>query len=553
MLSCSDLSVQIGKSGPKILDGITAKFPARSLNALVGPSGCGKTTLIKAFLGLIEASGEQKIGTSRSTSQDNRLGFVPQFSVAHENLTVFESLHYTYRLTCSDRGSEQARIERVLELVSLAEHSDKLVSSLSGGQLRRLSLAMELVSEPACLICDEVTSGLDPLSEDQIIALLRKLVEENQKTFLCTIHNLAKLPDFDTITVLYQGSLVFQGSYPELLNWFELDDPLNLYRALAEHPLEIWTQHWSERNKPERMEQKDDMDASPQDIANESPSWSSQLRTLLDRRYKLLWRDKGYLWLLLSLTFGFPCVVVIFALGGLPEIQGLSLEPVGSLAQQLQDDLSYRISAMETATLVTGLIMFQAVLLTLMGSNNGAREIAAERTIYEKERLGGLSPVAYATSKLLFTGSIALFQGLWMGLFVKIVCEFPGPYFAQLGIMALCCIAMTFFCLSLSALLLSAERASLLSVYIVGFQLPLSGVVLALPDAVVWLFRPFINAYWAWAGYFGSMKDFMVYDAYRVSNATWLPEFSTAAAVLLLHCVLSMLLVFYGCFRKQPL
>ena len=281
------------------------------------------------------------------------------------------------------------------------------------------------------------------------------------------------------------------------------------------------------------------------------PSAISQLLSLLHRRYRLLLRDTGYLWLLIALTIGFPCIVVIFAIKGLPQIEGLALERSGSFIQQLQGDLRYQMEAAETATLVTGLVMFQVVLLTLMGANNGSREIAAERRIFEKERLKGLRFWVYGLAKLIFTGSIALVQGLWMALFVKVICQFPGAYLPQLSMMALCCIAMTFVCLGLSAVLSSAERASLLGIYLVGFQLPLSGVVLALPDAVVWLLRPFINAYWSWAGYFGSMKEYQVYDAYRMGELSWLPGPGPGAIALLLHIALGVALVLFGLRRRR--
>jgi len=104
-----------------------------------------------------------------------------------------------------------------------------------------------MVGDPEFLICDEVTSGLDPLSEDQIIALLRSLVEQQGKTFLCTIHNLGKLPDLDHITVLYQGRLVFQGDFAALQAWFGIEDPLKLYHALAGKTLEYWLEKWENR------------------------------------------------------------------------------------------------------------------------------------------------------------------------------------------------------------------------------------------------------------------------------------------------------------------
>lgn len=551
MLESRNLTVKIPNSSEKILKGISATFPASSLNALVGPSGCGKTTLIKAFLGMIESEGE--IGTAQAVQPkaSSEIGFVPQFSVAHENLTVAESLNYAHELSSSEVTTKNERVDNTLQLVGLEQHRAKRVSSLSGGQKRRLGLGLEMVSEPECLICDEVTSGLDPLSEDQILELLRQLVENQKKTFICTIHNLGKLPDFDHITVLYEGHLVFQGSFPALQRWFDLKDPLKLYSVLAAQDVGHWVGRWEE--------QKEDTTSVLTPIKKERsqestvlPSVADQLLTLLHRRFLLFKRDSVYLWLLVTMTFGFPCVVVIFAIKGLPQIETLSLEQAPMLTEQLQNDLRYRIDAAETATLVTGLIMFQTVLLTLMGSNNGAREIAAERNIYEKERLKGLSPVAYSASKLIFTGTLACLQGLWMAAFVKYICQFPGSYLPQLTMMALCCIAMTFLCLGISAVLAGSEKASILSIYIVGFQLPLSGVVLALPDAVVWLFRPFINAYWSWAGYFSSMKHYQVYDAYRMGDVTWLPEVGTAGLVLFLHCLFGVFMVLYGCHVRRP-
>ena len=84
----------------------------------------------------------------------------------------------------------------------------------------------------------------------------------------------------------------------------------------------------------------------------------------------------------------------------------------------------------------------------------------------------------------------------------------------------------------------------------VGFQLPLSGVVLALPDAVVWLLRPWINAYWSWAGYFGPMKDYQVYDAFRMENANWLPSTHLSATILGLHMLLGISMVIAGSRRR---
>jgi len=114
----------------------------------------------------------------------------------------------------------------------MAPHRDKRVSALSGGQLRRLSLGLELTLDPPCMVCDEVTSGLDPHSEDQILAVLRELAEKSGKSFVCIIHNLGKLDQFDWVTVVYQGDVVFQGSPADLLTYFRVPDALRLYEVL---------------------------------------------------------------------------------------------------------------------------------------------------------------------------------------------------------------------------------------------------------------------------------------------------------------------------------
>lgn len=549
MLRCKNMIVRAGGQGPMILRGASAEFLDGGLNAVIGPSGCGKTTLMKAILGILPSEGEAYFGDQKITRSEDlvgHVGFAPQFSIAQSKLTVEESIRFTLQLNVADAAKRKERLENILETIGLAQHREKRVESLSGGQLRRLGLGLEMTLDPQCLVCDEVTSGLDPLSEDQILALLRQLSERDGKTFLCIIHNLAKLELFDRVTVVYEGDVVFQGNNEELCAYFGIPDALHLYDLLNQHELSHWQERWAEAKQalqtppPKRADHP----------TEKRPSMAAQLVTLLSRRMVLFFRDTGYLWLTLAITFGFPCLVVIFALDGLPQIESLALERVDTL-QQMQEEIQIRIEKMETASLVTGLIMFQVILLTLMGSNNGAREIAGERTIYEKERLSGLSVGAYALSKLIFVGVLAALQGAWMTAFVKVICQFPGPWLPQIAVLAGVCVSMTLVCLGFSALFRSAEKASLLSIYLVGFQLPLSGVVLALPSYLIWVCRPFINAYWGWGGYMSSMIDSRIFDAYRDSHSEWITSPWLALTVLGLQGAAGIVMVAVGCSKKQ--
>jgi ABC-type multidrug transport system ATPase subunit len=552
MLACKDLTVEIQPAGTRILDRATAVFQPKGLNAVIGPSGCGKTTLVKAMLGILPSQGEVSYAgepVRQSSDLLGKLSFAPQFSIAHERLTVAEALCYALDLCVRDHGVKAARLDEILGRIGLSEHHDKRVSDLSGGQLRRLGLGLELVGDPQCMVCDEVTSGLDPRSEDQILAVLQRLRDEREKTFICIIHNLAKLNVFDWITVVYQGAVVFQGSLDALNAYFSIPDALHLYDQLNEQPIEHWRASWSAESAEVLTDSIAPLAAV---VAPPTPSPLAQTWTLLKRRARLFKRDRGYWLLTLGITLGFPLLVTIFAWDGIPQLRGLAMDVGGGgTVEQLEANIRYRVDALEMASLVTGLILFQVILLTLMGSNNGAREIAAERQIFEKERFAGLSASAYASSKLIFASLIAVFQGLWMMGFVKQICEFPGASLPQAGVLVLSCVSMTAVCLGFSAIFNSADKASLLSVYLVGFQLPLSGIVLALPDMLVWVCRPFINAYWGWAGYFGSMRATRLYDAYRVDSNEWIPAPGLAACVLLLHFFVGAAMVFWGCQRKR--
>ncbi len=567
MLACRNLTVRPRADGPALVHGATATFPAGGLHALIGPSGCGKTTLLKGILDILPSEGDVLLRGRRLASRQELLrevAFAPQFSIAHGKLTVSEAVACALKLYQKiDDAALIARNAELLQLVGLVERGDTLVEKLSGGQLRRLGLALELTTDPACLLCDEVTSGLDPRSEDQIIAVLRALVEQRGKTVVCVIHNLAKLSQFDTITVVFEGAVVWQGPLASMLEHFAIADALELYDRLSEQSLE----HWQERWTAVAINHADDQvraSSSDDSVLNTPPEWpslgrhhpparpsaESQLVTLLARRWRLLVRDRGYLLLTLAITFGFPCLVVIFALGGLPQMKGLALVNTGGFLETMQARLEYRQNAAETATLVSGLIIFQVILLSLMGSNNGAREIAAERTLYEKERMSGLRPIAYAWSKLIYTALLGAAQGAWMTVFVKVLCEFPGGWGAQLAVLSATGASMSVVCLGLSATLSSADKASLLSIYLVGFQLPLSGVVLALPAALVWAVRPFIATYWGWSGYLTAMTDSRFYDAVTMLDKGWLSPPAIAVAVLGAHLITGASLVFWGCHKK---
>ena len=166
------------RAGPddlRLLTEVSARFPKKHFAAILGPSGCGKSTLLKTIAGLREPTKGQiewdGIDLAEQDMAPHEIGYVPQFSIAHELLTVDECVSGALRLRVAGIHGEELdeRITRVLKGVGLDEIADRRVSLLSGGQKRRLAMAMEMVSSPHLLLCDEVTSGLDPKSEDEIV------------------------------------------------------------------------------------------------------------------------------------------------------------------------------------------------------------------------------------------------------------------------------------------------------------------------------------------------------------------------------------------------
>lgn len=636
MLELKDLSLLI-PSKPQdhvIIGDVALRIPSGHFVAVVGPSGCGKSTLLKLIAGLTEPSFGHVIWEGRDLEEEgdlapHEIGYVPQFSIAYDLLTVAESVETTVRLRLAGLGGagRRALANEILGQVGMTEIADRPVRVLSGGQRRRLALALEIVTSPRLLLCDEVTSGLDPKAEDELVNLLRSLAREGERTVLSVTHSLRHLELYDSVIVLHEGHLTYHGPPDLLTHYFQIGEPSELYPQLALRRSLAWHRSWTKHRKayeticresaektelaasatkaekseaPEKSRESDTglrlvepPPAAPwksrreqarekaQEKAHEgeeeprsgekkeepgeekkalpppggspvrTPGVFSQTVTLLARRWKLFFRDPSALWLQLALIIGFPCLVVIFAPDGLPQIQNLSMTMSDNVVETLKETISFSAQASRAGSLVSGLVMFQVILLTLVASNNGAREIAGERLIFEKEKFGGLSPLAYIASKALYLLVMVVAQACWMALFVKMICRFPGDLGPQLGILLLVNAAMTAVCLAISSFARTAEQASLISIYLVGFQLPLSGAVLALPETLGWITRPFIAAYWGWSGYLQTLRETRFYEVVTSISQTSLSPALLCFWVLAAHVVIGLFIALVGCRNSR--
>jgi hypothetical protein len=250
-----------------------------------------------------------------------------------------------------------------------------------------------------------------------------------------------------------------------------------------------------------------------------------------------------------ALALGFPLLVALFAINGLPQIQNLNMGLDVGVVQQLKEAYGYVLESTKAGSLVSGLVMLQVILLGLIASNNAAREIVLERLIFEKEKLAGLSPTADLLSRVFFLSFLVLLQSFWMAWFVDLICRFPGNQFLQFAILALVNGAITASSLAISSWSRTTGQASLLSLYLVGFQLPLSGALLALPEWIGMMTRPLIASYWGWSGFLQTMKDTRHYDvALQVSQTPFSPAL-LCIWVLGVHIVLALYLAWHGVRR----
>jgi ABC-type multidrug transport system ATPase subunit len=573
MLEIKNVSLQVSDNERPLLFEVSAEYPLAHFGAIIGPSGCGKTTLLKLIAGIAPGEEEGEVfWKDRNLEEDDfspgEIAYVPQFSIAHEELTVRECVTYALRLRVrrSDCADFTAAVDEILTEVDLLDLESRSVKILSGGQRRRLALAIELTSKPDILLCDEVTSGLDPSSEDDIVRLLHGLSRKENRLILSVTHSLEHIDLYDSILVLVQGIVTYHGPAKFLAHYFGVTHPNEVYARLELRTPEEWGASWikhsgalkeaakpkrSRKKAPEKLASTTESEEESGEKTSSLPGPLSQFVTLLSRRLLVFSRSRQQLLLQIGLIFGFPLLVAIFAWNGLPAVKNLSMGLDLNLLQQLNEARDFLIQSSKVGSLVSGIVMFQVILLTLMGANNSGREIAAERLIFEKEKLSGLNTLSYVASKTAFLGFMILAQSLWMGFFVHQVCGFPGNFEAQLFLLVLVNAAMSSICLAVSSLMRSPEQASLVSIYLVGFQLPLSGAVLALPELLGTLVRPFVSAYWSWSGILQTLKAERYYDIVQTVVQSPLSSLSLCVWILLAHIAAGLFITYLGCERRH--
>ncbi|HXF43419.1 MAG TPA: FHA domain-containing protein [Pyrinomonadaceae bacterium] len=453
---------------------------------ILGPSGAGKSTLIQALNGMRPAnSGSVFINDldlyKNLDSLKQSIGYVPQEDIIHRELSVYKTLYYIAKLRLArDASSSEVNqiVNEVLDVVGLSDRRNVAVGELSGGQRKRVSTAVELLTKPSIIFLDEPTSGLDPATEERMMRLFRQIAESG-RTVVMTTHAMENVKLFDKIAVLMRGRLVFYGPPPEALKFLEAAGYKELFKKLELSDQQPSSQA-GQKTLPETLEQAAE---SWQKKFEQTPAFEKYIRKPLadlkatGSQFKRKKRRLGLVgtfsqWF--TLTRRYAAVLLKDRLNLLilaAQAPIIAFLTYISVEKNMPRDFLY---------FVISLVSFW------FGTSVAAREIVRERPVYRRERMVNLGILPYLGSKIFVLGFIVSLQCFILFLPLKLldligVMPMPGDYggIPQFWVMLLTAAVGIMAGLLISTLVRTSERATSLVPLVLIPQILLSGLVSA--------------------------------------------------------------------------
>lgn len=546
-----------------ILNHVNLVLEPGQLVAFVGGSGAGKSTLMKSLLGIAPITSGNVYLNGDDLHQNwsvyrSQVGYVPQDDIIHRNLTVEEVLRCACQLRLPPDTNISEVIANTLEQIKLSHVRHTLVSRLSGGQRKRVSIGVELLADPKLFFLDEPTSGLDPGLDKEMMLLLREQADRGRTIALVT-HATDNIGICDRIAIMgLGGNLCYYGPPEQALSFFQgyagrfaeekfadfADIYIELNKGKDKAAIAERVNYWSETylHSPQYRYIQNSLSPGKKNQqgtkAKSSPTGISalaQLSLLSQRYWKLVSRDRTSL--VLTLLAG----PITIALTGLPlkNEQPLSLTDAPSLTQ---------------ASLALRLLFIFSCVAIWLGLSNAIREIVQESAIYFRERLLNLALLPYLGSKLMVRSGLALAQTVLIVLVVMLIFAAPKSELISwsLGFAIttfLTLVASTSLSLMLSALVKTENEGNGILPLIMIPQIIFSGVLFTLSgwsSKLSWL----MLSRWS-IGAYGSLADVNamapeanfslnpqmlneIFEASPVYNATW-ENLSLNWGILMVH------------------
>jgi ABC-type multidrug transport system ATPase subunit/pSer/pThr/pTyr-binding forkhead associated (FHA) protein len=402
-LEVRDVGLTLDDGGVTLLDRISLTVRPGALTAVIGPSGSGKSTLLKVIVGVWRpTSGAVKFDGrdlhAEYESLRSRIGMVPQEEVVHRGLTVNQALNIAAKLRMPPDTTERERhqvISRVLDELEMTGRAGTRVDKLSGGQRKRVSIAMELLTEPALLVLDEPTTGLDPALDRQVMTMLRRLADAGRVIVVVT-HSLRFVDVCDQVLLLAPGGkAAYRGAPDNVAEAMGSADWADLYDSIGADPDGAQRRYFERHGHTSELPAQP-VPSSPPGKAKRTSFWR-QVAAIAQRQCQLIVADRRYLVFLVLA----PIIVGLLplAVGG---DAGFTKPAPGSSAP------------FEPRQIIV-LLSFAAIL---MGLTLSVRDLIGERAIYLHEQAAGLSPSAYLLAKILVFGAVATAQAALLVLVV---------------------------------------------------------------------------------------------------------------------------------------
>ena len=407
-VSVSAVGLTIG-GGKRLLDGVTLDLSVGSLTAIVGPSGAGKTTFSRILAGLNAPTDGSVTFSGHDMHRDydllrSRIGFVPQNDVVHDKLSVDRAMDFSARLRLPDASEAErdAIVSRVLAELELTEHRGTRVDRLSGGQRKRVSTAIELLTGPELLVLDEPTSGLDPALDLTVMRMLRALADAGRVVVVVT-HSLVHLRECcDNVLLLAPGGrTAYWGAVAALEDAYGDQSWAEIFAAVTRDPRGAAADHLARRGVMPPIVLPDRADRGS--LARERSHVVRQTATLAHRQLLLIAADPALLVFLVVL----PLVL-------------------GALALLVPGVAGFGRSAPDAATEPSQLLVLLILGACFMGAALSIRDLVGERNIYERERAVGLSPAAYLGAKLVTLCLATAMQSILLVLVLRLGKPPPG-------------------------------------------------------------------------------------------------------------------------------